>query len=99
MSDFSHLNPRASWETIGTAMEEPTFQQYVAGVSNAMVPVLLLACGRDQLTSVDGARKLFARVQRGRLVTMHGSGHFPMVEAPQKFAEILRQFLNVAVPD
>ncbi|MBI3950279.1 MAG: alpha/beta hydrolase [Acidobacteria bacterium] len=93
VSDFAHLNPRASWETIGTALEQRTYDEYIAGVSQANVPVLLLACGRDHLVSVESARKLFARIHRGRLVTMHGSGHFPMSEYPQKFTEILRDFL------
>jgi pimeloyl-ACP methyl ester carboxylesterase len=93
--DFSHLNPRAAWETMGTALEETAFQEYLSGVSQVNVPVLLVACGKDQLTSVHNARKLFARIQRGRLVTMHGCGHFPMLEAPQKFAELLRDFLTL----
>jgi pimeloyl-ACP methyl ester carboxylesterase len=98
LHDFAHLNPRAAWQTISTALEDQPFQDYIAGVSQSAVPVLLLACGRDNLVPVESVRKMFARVHRGRLVTMHSTGHFPMLESPEKFIEILRNFLAVAVP-
>lgn len=95
--DFSHLNPRAAWQTMGTALEEIVFDEYLSGVSQMAVPVLLVACGRDRITPVHNARKLFARVQRGRLVTLHSCGHFPMLQAPEQLARLLREFFTLTM--
>ncbi len=97
-TDFAHLDPRAAWQAIGTALDEQAFKEYIAGISQTNLPVLLVAGGRDNLAPVEHSRKLFARIQRGRLATIHSAGHFPMIESPPKFCEILRNFLNALLP-
>jgi pimeloyl-ACP methyl ester carboxylesterase len=94
LQDFGQLDARSAWEMIGSALDERTFKESLTGVSDAGVPVLLLAGGEDGLAPVDHSRKIFARIHRGRLVTMHPCGHFPMLEAPEKFVDVLRNFFQ-----
>jgi proline iminopeptidase len=96
LADFSHLNPQAAWETMMTALEDHPQKEFMAGLSTSTVPSLFVACGQDKLSSTEGARGLFDRVTQGRLVTMHTAGHFPMLEFPDKLAQILEDF-HVAV--
>lgn len=96
LTDFAQLNPRAGWETIATALDGATSGECLAGLRRSRIPILLLACGQDPLTSVESIRQWFAQIHRGRLVTMRRTGHFPMLEATEKFAELLRDFLAAA---
>jgi pimeloyl-ACP methyl ester carboxylesterase len=94
VADFGQMNPQAAWETMITALEEQTLSQFLTGVTTATVPILLVACGQDKVSSSEGMRALFNKIDRGRLVTMHASGHFPMLEFPEKFVQILQDFYS-----
>lgn len=96
LRDFGQLDARSAWPMIGSALDEQTFQEAITGIAEVTVPVLVLAGGQDGLAPVDHAQKIFARIQRGRLVTMHACGHFPMLEAPEKFVGVLRHFFEAA---
>ncbi|MCS6805560.1 MAG: alpha/beta hydrolase, partial [Acidobacteriota bacterium] len=98
LRDFSQLDARSAWPMIGSALDEQTFQEAIAGIAEVSVPVLIVAGGQDALAPVDHAQKIFARIQRGRLVTMHACGHFPMLEAPEKFVDVLRHFFEAVGP-
>lgn len=96
LTDFARLNPRAGWETIATALDGATSEECLIGLCRSRIPILFLACGQDPLTSVESIQRWFAQIHRGRLVTMRRTGHFPMLEAEEKFVEILRDFLAAA---
>ena len=55
-------------------------------------PVLVIQGSDDRLVTHDGAAEL-ARLTRGRLVTLVGSGHAPHVRDPIKVNELIRSFM------
>lgn len=55
-------------------------------------PLLLVWGDRDRLVFHRGADRILEAVPGSRLELMHGVGHCPQVEAPQRFTELLLEF-------
>ncbi len=53
------------------------------------VPVLLVWGDRDRLVFARGAKRVTDVVPGARLELLHGIGHCPQVEAPERFTELL----------
>lgn len=59
-------------------------------LSSLNVPVVLVHGDADALIPVDRAREVKAAIPDAHLVEISGSGHVPMMEAPQKTADALK---------
>jgi pimeloyl-ACP methyl ester carboxylesterase len=59
----------------------------------ARVPTLIVWGDRDGIIPVEHAYSAHAEIGRSRLEIMDGLGHFPHVEDPERFAEVLIDFL------
>jgi len=55
-------------------------------------PVLLVWGDRDRLVFHRGAERILNTVRGARLELLHGVGHCPQVEAPERFTELLLEF-------
>jgi pimeloyl-ACP methyl ester carboxylesterase len=55
-------------------------------------PVLLVWGDRDRLVFPRGAERILEAVPGSRLELIHGIGHCPQVEAPERFTELLLEF-------
>jgi pimeloyl-ACP methyl ester carboxylesterase len=56
------------------------------------VPVLLIWGDRDRLVFHGGAKSVLETVEGSRLELLHGLGHCPQVEAPERVTELLLEF-------
>lgn len=56
------------------------------------VPVLLIWGDRDRLVFARGANRVLDVVPEARLEVLEGVGHYPQVEAPARFTELLLEF-------
>ena len=56
-------------------------------------PLLVCVGDADDIVSVDEARELAESALQGSLVVFPGAGHFLTVEQPERFAEVLLDFL------
>lgn len=65
----------------------------------ARFPTLLVWGGRDPLIPVQHARAAHRRIPGSRLEIFPGAGHFPHLDEPERFAELLRKFVNGPIPD
>jgi pimeloyl-ACP methyl ester carboxylesterase len=63
----------------------------------ARVPTLIVWGERDGIIPVEHARAAHIEIERSRLEIMEGLGHFPHVEDPERFAEVLIDFLLTTV--
>jgi pimeloyl-ACP methyl ester carboxylesterase len=61
-------------------------------------PVLLVAGSRDSVIPVDHTRAAHHVLPVSRLEIFDGAGHFPHVEQPQRFADLLDDFLATSTP-
>jgi pimeloyl-ACP methyl ester carboxylesterase len=67
----------------------------LTGVAAAFGGPLLVCVGtEDELVSVDEARELAERALDGRLEVFPGAGHFVAVDQPERFNEVLLEFLG-----
>ncbi len=57
-------------------------------------PVLVCVGDEDKLISVDEAREQASTALEGRLEVFEGAGHFPSLEQPVRFNEVLLEFLE-----
>jgi pimeloyl-ACP methyl ester carboxylesterase len=59
----------------------------------ANVPTLIVWGDRDQIIPVAHAHAAHRAIPGSRLVVMEGVGHFPHVEAPGRFVEVVSEFM------
>ncbi len=57
-------------------------------------PLLVCVGDRDELLSVDEARELAAGALEGSVEIFAGAGHLPSVEQPERFSEVLLDFVR-----
>lgn len=67
------------------------------GVVRSFARPLWVACGDDDpYLPLDEAREIVATAPNGRLEVFEGTGHFPNRDRPERFNELLREFLSAA---
>jgi pimeloyl-ACP methyl ester carboxylesterase len=57
-------------------------------------PMLVCVGDRDEIVSVEEARELAERALDGRLEVFPGAGHFVAVDQPERFNEVLLEFVG-----
>ena len=57
-------------------------------------PLLVCVGDRDEIVSVDEARELAEKALDGRLEVFPGAGHFVAVDQPERFNEVLLEFVS-----
>jgi pimeloyl-ACP methyl ester carboxylesterase len=65
----------------------------VAGLQAVQAPVLVVGGERDALTGVAAVHVVAGSFLHGRAVVVPRAGHFPWVDEPAAFAEVVRGFL------
>lgn len=58
------------------------------------VPVLIISGAQDRMTSPRSAEALAAGLPRARLARLEGTGHFSMLEQPDRVARLVAEFVN-----
>ncbi|HET8967862.1 MAG TPA: hypothetical protein VFN06_00365, partial [Gaiellaceae bacterium] len=57
-------------------------------------PLLVCVGDRDEIVSVDEARELAETALDGKLEVFPGAGHFVAVDQPERFNEVLLEFVS-----
>jgi sigma-B regulation protein RsbQ len=94
IEDFLSVNVRAAWETIHSATDEQTLNSFAESLTGTNRPVLIIACPKDKLCSMETARWLYGSIKTGSLVTLNTQFHFPMLESPERFTALLTDFYD-----
>ena len=66
----------------------------VEGLQDVTAPVLVIGGDRDAMTGVVAAHAVAACFPNVRTVVLPRAGHFPWVDEPAAFAEVVRSFLS-----
>ncbi len=64
----------------------------------AEVPTLIIWGDADPIIPVEHARAAHASIPGSRLEIFEGVGHYPHCEAPERFVEVLTDFIETTVP-
>lgn len=82
-------------ELLAVAQEAMRDRLDLTGVASSFGGPLLVCVGdQDELVSVDDARALAERALDGRLEVFPGAGHFVAVDQPERFNEVLLDFVS-----
>ena len=75
-------------------LEASVAQDRDAPIEKIRVPTLVVAGDEDKVYPLQLARELAQRIPGAELVIMKGAGHLPNIERPERFNEILLDFLK-----
>lgn len=64
----------------------------------AAVPTMIVWGDQDHIIPVEHAHDAHESIEGSRLEILEGCGHFPHVEAPDRFVEVLRDFIATTEP-
>ena len=64
----------------------------------AEVPTLIIWGDSDPIIPVDHAHAAHASLPESRLEIFEGVGHYPHCEAPERFVEVLTEFIENTIP-
>jgi pimeloyl-ACP methyl ester carboxylesterase len=85
----------ANLEHLAVAQEAMRDRLDLTGVAASFGGPLLVCVGdRDELVSVEEARALAENALAGRLEVFEGAGHFVAVDQPERFNEVLLDFVR-----
>jgi hypothetical protein len=62
------------------------------------MPTLIVWGDHDRIIPLDHAYRAHEAIPNSRLEVIEGVGHYPLVEEPVRFVEILRDFLRTTEP-
>ena len=58
------------------------------------VPTLVIVGRHDFITNVAMAEEMIRHLPNGRLEIFEDSGHFALIEEPEKFRRVIREFIE-----
>jgi pimeloyl-ACP methyl ester carboxylesterase len=91
----SLAEPDADLEHLAVAQEAIRDRLDLTGVAASFGGPLLVCVGdQDEIVSVDEARALAELALDGRLEVFPGAGHFVAVDQPERFNEVLLEFVS-----
>jgi pimeloyl-ACP methyl ester carboxylesterase len=91
----ARAEPDADLEHLAIAQEAMRDRLDLTGVVASFGGPLLVCVGdRDELVSVHESRELAERALDGRLEVFPGAGHFVAVDQPERFNEVLLEFVS-----
>ena len=64
----------------------------------AHLPTLIVWGDRDTIIPVEHAHDAHEAIPGSRLAVIEGAGHFPHVECPEEFLDVLLDFLDATEP-
>jgi pimeloyl-ACP methyl ester carboxylesterase len=89
------LETDESAEDLAIAQEAMRDRMDLSGIAASFGGPLLVCVGdQDEIVSVDESRELADSALQGKLEVFSGAGHFPSLEQPDRFNEVLLEFLG-----
>jgi len=79
---------------IATALQSLINVDIRAKLDKIKIPTLLIHGDRDEVTPVEAADYLCAKLKDAELVKFPGAGHAPFITEPEKFTDAVREFLK-----
>lgn len=83
---------QGTWATLLPRLAEP--DAYLGGGFPEMDIPTLVIWGENDMSPPEVGRQIASQIPHGRFVHLPGVGHFPFLEAPEKTAELITEFVN-----
>lgn len=92
--DFAKADRRAAFHLLASCMGNDNRQRFLQTLANLHIPILLTRGSEDRICSAQLLRSLFELISSGKLATIRGCDHFPMLEYTEEFANLLLSFFE-----
>ncbi len=92
--DFAKADRRAAFHLLASCMGSDAKHRFQQALSELYIPTLLVRGTEDRICSVELLRSLFELIKAGKLATIRGCDHFPMLEYTDEFANLLLGFFE-----
>jgi pimeloyl-ACP methyl ester carboxylesterase len=92
--DFAHADRRIAFHMLASCMGHDNRQRLRNALSELSLPVMLVRGTEDRICPDPLMRTLFDLIKLGRLATVRGCGHLPMLEFTSEFAKLLADFFT-----
>ncbi len=96
LADFLEADYPAALETIYTAVSKKMSERMPECFTRLAMPTLLVAGEKDQIIPASLARRAVALNRAIAYQEIPAVGHFPMLEAPQEYLNIIQTFLKAS---
>ncbi|MEW6732284.1 MAG: alpha/beta hydrolase [Acidobacteriota bacterium] len=90
--DFAQADRRVAYNMLASVMGVDNQERLQQALSELVLPVLLARGMQDRLCPEPLFRRLFTLINRGKMATVRGCGHLPMLEYTKEFATLLADF-------
>lgn len=90
LRDLLRLQPMALWQAAG----QVTYSDFRAELAAITAPTLILWGERDILIPIELGYALHAALPHATFTTLPSCGHRPMLAEPQKFSQLVLEFLH-----
>ncbi len=92
--DFAQADRQASFQLLASCMEHERSGRLRKALHELQVPILIVRGSQDSLCPAEEARSLFETIRAGKLATVRGCYHLPMLEFTQEFSDLLADFIR-----
>lgn len=92
--DFANADRRAAFHLLASCMGNDAKHRFQQALSELYIPTLLVRGTEDRICSAQLLRALFEIIKIGKLATIRGCDHFPMLEYTDEFASLLLSFFE-----
>jgi pimeloyl-ACP methyl ester carboxylesterase len=92
--DFALADRRAAFHMLASCMGNNNQQRLRQALTEISTPVLLARGSEDRICSDPLLRLLFDLIRSGRMATVRGCGHLPMIEFTDEFSRLLAEFFS-----
>ncbi len=91
-ADFAKADRRAAYHLLASVMGKDN-QQYLRRIlAETALPIMLVRGGEDDLSPEATFRSFFTIIKSGKMATIRGCGHLPMLEYTNELAKLLADF-------
>ncbi|MCS6885779.1 MAG: alpha/beta hydrolase [Acidobacteriota bacterium] len=97
--DFARADRRAAFQLLASCAENELSGRLKKALSEITAPVMIVRGTNDKLCSKEQAQTLFETIRVGKLVTIKGCHHLPMLEFTKPLAELLTAFFQINKPN
>jgi proline iminopeptidase len=90
--DFAHADRRAAYHMLASCMGSENRERLRRALADVGLPIMLARGSEDRLCPAQILREYFSLIKSGKMATVRGCGHFPMLEFTEELAALLLDF-------
>lgn len=96
--NFAQAHRPAAFHMLASCMGNNNTQRLQQVLAEVTCPIMLVRGTEDSVCPATYLKELFQLIKAGKMATIRGGGHFPMLQFTNELAELLGSFFKVPPP-